>query len=72
MNDDSQKDYSKEVESTGILIGGSLWKVDNARTSVWRGAPQLFSDTKNILANLLGYSESDISRMIDEEEVVSA
>ena len=67
-----EKDYSKEVESTGILIGGSLWKVDNARTSVWRGAPQLFSDTKNILANLLGYSESDISRMIDEEAVVSA
>ena len=67
-----EKDYSKEVESTDILIGGSLWKVDNARTSVWRGAPQLFSDTKNILANLLGYSESDISRMIDEEAVVSA
>ena len=67
-----ERDHSKEVESTGILIGGSLWKVDNARTPVWRGAPQLFSDTKIILASLLDYAESDITRMIDEEAVVSA
>lgn len=64
-------DQSTEVKGTGILIGGSIWKVDNERTEIWRGAPGLFSDTKEVLEVLLSYSESDISALIDEGAIVS-
>ena len=58
-----EQDRSPEVMNSRINIAGSLWQLDGHRTSIWRGSPRLFGDTRSVLMELLGYSDADVEAM---------
>jgi hypothetical protein len=49
------RDESPAIVETGIRMGGTVWHVDGERASIWRGAPQLFRDTRTVLEQVLEY-----------------
>ncbi len=57
------RDESPEIRASGTQIGASLWRVDGERTAIWRGAPPLFSDTREVLSGLLGKTPSDTDEL---------
>tara|TARA_B100002003_G_C14156875_1_gene557229 strand:- start:2806 stop:5088 length:2283 start_codon:yes stop_codon:yes gene_type:complete len=56
-------DESPEVAPAAICMGGSIWHIDGQRALIWRGAPQLFSDTRAVLERLLGYTPAAIDTL---------
>jgi crotonobetainyl-CoA:carnitine CoA-transferase CaiB-like acyl-CoA transferase len=56
-------DQSPEVAPTAIRIGGSIWHIDGQRTPIWRGAPQLFADTRSVLQQLLDYEPAVVDAL---------
>lgn len=65
-----ERDQSPEVAPTGILIGGSIWRVDGERAAIFRGAPRLFGDTREVLG-LLGYPAHEVDQLLDDGAVAA-
>lgn len=63
------QDESPEVLDSNLRIGGSLWHVDGLRTSIWRGAPLLFGDTRRVLEDLLGYESGRVDQLLDQQVI---
>ncbi len=63
------QDESPEVLDSKLRIGGSLWHVDGLRTSIWRGAPLLFGDTRRVLEGLLGYESGRVDQLFDQQVI---
>lgn len=57
-------DESPEVMGAGIRIGGAIWQVGGQRAEVWRGAPQLFGDTRTVLERLLEYEPHAVDDLL--------
>ena len=66
-----EPDQSPEVAPTGVLIGGSLWNVDGIRAPIYRGAPRIFGDTRDVLETLLGYPSADVDGLLSAGAVAA-
>ncbi len=63
-------DLSPEVAASGACIAGSPWHLDGERSSIWRGAPRLFADTRNVLERILDYAPDAIDALMEKGAVV--
>ena len=66
-----EADQSPEVAPTGILIGGSIWRVDGERAKIFRGAPRLFGDTRDVLTSLLSYGSDEVDKLLADGVVAA-
>ena len=48
-----------------VFVAVAPFVVDGRRAPVWRGAPDLFSDTAVVLRDLLGWDETRIAAAVD-------
>ncbi|MDA1147927.1 MAG: CoA transferase [Chloroflexi bacterium] len=59
------RDQSPEIAPSGTRIGGAPWILDGDRAPIWRGAPPLFGDTRDVLERVTGYDAATIDQLFD-------
>jgi crotonobetainyl-CoA:carnitine CoA-transferase CaiB-like acyl-CoA transferase len=57
-------DEAPLLRARGVEIAGPLAIIDDQRPELWRGAPDLFEDTADVLATVLGYDRELIERLL--------
>jgi crotonobetainyl-CoA:carnitine CoA-transferase CaiB-like acyl-CoA transferase len=63
------EDRTEELRGDRLRIAGPPWTIDGQPVGSDRGAPTLFADTRSVLQNVLGLSESEISELIESEAI---
>lgn len=62
-------DESRLFKGTGTRIAAPLWVMDGLRPVVWRGAPELFGDTRAVLERVLGHASGPVDALIHAEAI---
>jgi hypothetical protein len=58
-------DHTAEVQGDGVRIARPPWTIDGRPVGGETGAPTLFADTRPVLRDIVGLSESEISQLIE-------